>query len=353
MTIKWKSILVTIFLALLSATTLFLLYQNNKLKSQADQDRKVIELQKTWIDSIRTMDQLAMMSLILKNVDEELAQHPQRILSDNIIARIAALSYSLKPHVVDLRDTMQAHLLSPERGQLLLMLSRMKMDTGSFQKILLQTTFADADLEKANFQSVDLRWANLAGANLRDANLQSANLYETDLKSAMLWGANLQKANLQGTYLTRADMRWSNMNEADLRRADLFGADLSSAQLHKANFLNAILQWSVLDDAYLTEADLSGVFMFRTSLKRTQLQQAILRETNLSWADLTEANLSDADITGCTLSNAELNNLVIKEKHWIESLFQFGVHGAEAIRTKYQIIDESSDTAFQYRLQKK
>ncbi|MEP7127924.1 MAG: pentapeptide repeat-containing protein [Chitinophagales bacterium] len=309
----------------------FLIYkQSNYFKTQMqNQDRKIQE-QSALIESIRKGNMVFLMSNILNNVEEELKN--SRTLSDVVIARIAALSFSFKPYKYFQGDSLSAKELSPERGQLLMALLLMKMDSGSFAGIKQMASFASADLRGASLKHADLSGANLKNADLKDADLGDANLSNANLWSANLWGVNLNNANLSGADLKRSDLRWAALNGTNLKFADMNGAQLSSAQLVKADVLDAFVQYADLEGAILTEANLTGV----------NFLGAGMRKINLNNADLTRTDLRMTDLNEATLLGTELNKALV-DSNWMDKLNEWRLTGSKEIQENYNVVTDSLD----------
>lgn len=310
--------------------------------------QKEIALQAEAIEYLRQSGLGDLMGNVLKKAEDEIKLDPKRSLTDGTIAQIAALSYSFKPYKLTEGDSSFKKLLSPERGQLLLMLAGMNMDSVSFNRVLAQTSFSGADLSEADLQGRYLAGADLAGADLHGANLQGAQLQHANLDKANLWGANMQQARLSGASMTRVDLRWADLNGADLNGADLHEADLSSAQLRNADLRGAILQWTDFIGAFLNEADLTGADMFRASLKRANLAGTNMRDVKMKMAVLSESNL-----TGANLSGADLSDVVVAEKEWLIRLDDYLVTGAKAIQDSFNVVDAISYEGSKYQLKRK
>ena len=320
-------ILVPVIIVLGGLVSSFLIFKQNELsKSQTQYQNKRVEQREELLASIRTSSLVFLMRNILDKVDDELKNNPKRTLSDETIARIAALSYSFKPYRYLEGDSLSEKKYSPERGQLLLALSKMNIDSSSFDKIKSKAPFSSADLREADLIKANLRGADLRKANLNDADLRWANLNEADLRGANLRGANLRKANLRGADLNGTDMRWADLNGADLKRADLNGADLTSAKLRKADLSGSDFKWADLNGALLNEANLAGV--------------------DLSGTDLRRANLNKANLSG-----VELFKVAVEEENWLEKLNEWRVTGAKEIQERYKIVDDITGRS-KYRLLK-
>lgn len=325
----------------------YLFWKNASLNTQLAKQKVLLARQVEWMDSLKTSDQVHLMSHTLIQVADELKQSPDRTLREATIAQIAAISYSLKPYLHVEGDTISGKELSPERGQLLLMLSRMPMDSSSFSLIKQKTSFEGADLTGADLSQADLSGVDLRNAELKNANLQKANLIQANLTHASLWGANLNQSRLQGVLATRADFRWAEMNETDLTGANLHEADLTSAKLRKANLHHAHLQWVDFDGAFLNDAVMDSADLFRAGFYRAQLTGANLSASNLTFANLVETSLHGADFTG-----SNLNDAIISSSAWPEQLQEWDVLGREEIRRIYHVVDHPSDPAL-YQLKKK
>jgi uncharacterized protein YjbI with pentapeptide repeats len=318
------------------------------LNKQMYDDKKELALKDEAIEYLRQSGLGNLMSNVLRKAEDEVKQDPYRRLTDATIAQIEALSYSFKPYKLTEGDSSFLKLLSPERGQLLLMLSGMNMDSVSFAKVLAKTSFAGADLSEADLSGRHLDGADLSGADLHGANMKGASLQHANLDKANLWGANLQQAHLSGASMARADLRWADLNGADLREADLHEADLSSAQLRKADLRGAVLQWTDFIGAFLNEADLTGADMFRASLKRANLSGA-----NMSLVKMKMGVLSESNLTGTNLTGADLSDVVISEKDWLIRLDDFLVIGAKAYQDSFNVVDVISYEGSKYQLKRK
>jgi len=328
----WIAILILIVVG--GSISSIMIYQNNKLIRYQD---ILTEQKSALIESERNSSLVHLMANILDKIDNELIDNSKRVLSNETIDRIVALSYSFKPYRYFIGDSL-SEKYSPERGQLLLALSKMNLDSSSFDKIKLKASFSEADLRGADLKNANLSWANLKDANLKDADLREANLYKTDLRNANLWGANLRNAIMKNAVMKRANLSWADMSETDLRMASLDGADLTSTNVRKADLTGASLKFAKLNGAFFNESDLTGADLNGTDLTRANLSKINLSETNLIYVNLSEANLNEAD-----LSKVKLNKAVVKEENWLEKLNEWQVTGAKEIQETYKVVKENPD----------
>ena len=335
-----------LLLGVLLGGSVSFVYLAGKNKSNARFHRIQMDQQAALIEATRDSGQMKLMSNLLDKIDDELQDNPTRILSDETIERIVALSYSFQSHPYVEGDSASIHNRNPGRGYLLLTLSKLKLDSSTLQKILTQTSFAGAALRDADLNNANLSGADLRGADLQGANLQGANLNRANLKGANLWGANMSEAKMDSADLTRADVRWSDLNGADLKKVILHEADLTSAQLRKADLRGAVLQWADFTGAFLNEANLDSADLFRAILKRAQL-----KNTNLSRARLTYAILSEANLSHANLTEANVTNLIIDEQNWLELLDEWEVTGAGEIQSQFKVVEAFSYEHSKYQLQ--
>ena len=331
--------LIALFIVLGGLVSSFVFFkQNADLKGQVQEQELQIRQQAERIEAGEKNNMAALMSTTFAQIDKELNQSLERSLSEETIERIAVLGYSFKPYQSLEGDSLSEKKLSPERGQLLLALSKMNMDSISFASVKSKTSFAEADLRGANLKGADLSGVRLKDANLKDANLLAANLDSADLRNANLWGANLEKAHLVNADLRRTDFRWANLDSANLKAANLDGIDLRSAKLRKANLNGVKIQWANLSGALMVEANLSEADFFGSNLSKTDLKGA----------DLRDANFRRLKLQGANLQGAQMAKASVEETDWLEKLKEWQVIGAKEIQATYKMIDDASGrTKFQ------
>ncbi|MEP6646326.1 MAG: pentapeptide repeat-containing protein [Saprospiraceae bacterium] len=322
--------------------TLFFFQQSVLSANKMHGDQIRLEKESELVEANKQAGFVTLMSNVLNQVDDELKNSPRHILSDETIGRIAALSYEFTT-----QDSIGGRKLSLARGRLLLMLSKMNIDSGSFRKIISNTHFSGALLKDADVHNTDLRGVDLEGADLTGANLRGAKLDGADLKFAKLWDTDLKNASLVKTDLTRAVLSWSDLDGADLRMANLNEADAISVQLRNADLRGANLRWTILNNSFLNSARLDSTDMLRTELRRAQLTGVNFTGANMTLATLIEANLKGADMTG-----SDLTSVAVVEQNWLSLLTEWHVTGAEEIQRGYTAIKVKSVKESYYELKK-
>lgn len=351
-----KKAINSILLAVLTGTVLvfavgYLYFQRTSLQSQTEYQNKKLALQEAQLEATRSSALVPLMSELLRKADEELKASSNRSLSDSLINKIAVLSRSLKPYRLILGDSLSTEKFSPERGQLLIMLLTMDIDSASFAQLKEKVSFEHADLAGANLNEAPLQGVFLKGANLRDAILRRANLQHANLYQADMWGADLYKASLMEADLKRVDMSWANLNEADLRSADLCSATLHSTQLNHADLSNSLIKWAYLNDASAKAANFQYASLLRTELNRADLSGADLSHAILKKAKVREANFSGTILMKANLIEAVMFHTVVTAEDWMEKLDTWEVEGAASIREKFDLVKENTAQP-SYRLEK-
>jgi uncharacterized protein YjbI with pentapeptide repeats len=334
--------------------TLLLINQNELLSNQ----NTLIQRQMSLEEANRRSSLVVLMSNIMDKVDDEINR--QRTSKDNdktryklsasLIGQIAALSHSFKPYRYMDGDSLIEKPLSPERGHLLITLTRLPLDirtfdaiykSATFQLAVLQNTRLDstnlrgADLRGANLSYANLSWADLREADLRYANLSGADLTWADLKDddlfdndyfleafsgADLGGANLNKANLNRANLSGIDLKYVDLMDIDLRGVDLTGVDLKELNLKRMNLRGMDLRGVDLRGVDLSGLDLSGLDLGETDLAGVDLSGANLRDAHLRGANFEGANLQRVSFEGANLSH--LRNITLGQILMTKTLFK-------------------------------
>lgn len=288
----WWSWILGIFVSLGGLTgTLLLVNQNELLQNQ----NQLIKNQMSLEEASRRGALVMLMSNIFDKVDDEIAE--QRVemrrkgkvvtdstkfsISQSLIGQIAALGQAFKPYRFMDGDTLIGRALSPERGQLLITISGLPLDTITLDKILGNCPLEEANLKGAFLSDSYLRGAYLINANFEDAGLNNANLQLAFMTGANLKNAQLKNANLESAFLENADLRNTYLEDADLSDANLQGSNLKGARLYNAklsgaNLINADLREVILLDM---EQLASAKSLYQCKLPSASYEE-ILRKTH-------------------------------------------------------------------------
>ncbi|MEM0996694.1 MAG: pentapeptide repeat-containing protein [Bacteroidota bacterium] len=323
-------------LTVLLAATVYLGWKNYARGVDISRKTQTLENeQRIATERERARSAIALLGPMGDLLKEIVADRERDTLRTATIDRIAALSYGMKPYRNWEADTLAEVYRSPERGQFLLNLLALDLDSLSWSRIKGKTSFAFADLRRADLQGADLRLVDLQRADLKQANLRFARLDSADLLNACLWGIQLDSAKLPGAMLRRTDLRWAEINGADLAGANLNGANLRDAKLRGTRLTDAFAQWSFADRALLNGAD----------LRRTDFLGADMVQTSLRGCDLREANLMAVVLTDALLGGAELTDATCGPDVVTDSLEKWRIVIAPELEATYKVID---DTARRY-----
>lgn len=335
-----------LFVLLVGLTSGFLLWkQQESSQRQKRFEWKQLQRQGSISAATKSSSLIPLMSNLLNEIRVELDSGNTKSLSEESIARLADLSASLKPYKYLEGDSVSKRSWSPERGQLLVSLIQLDLDSSSWRDLLNKVSFEGADLGDRNLKRVDLAGVDLEGANLANADLRGADLSDANLPSTYAWGADLQSAVLNDANLEAADLSWAELNGADLQHVNAQGANLESAKLRGVNLYNAFMRLANLSGAILTDANLNGV----------ELVDADLTQANLSNANLSGAILKKARMHEAVLSDANLNQVLVKEADWLAKLSEWHVVGAEALQQTYETFADAagSSSTVNNRIRKK
>ncbi len=302
-------------------------FQTKTLHSNAQQfDSRLIELEE-MADAINKKQQVDLMSNVLSLVDSEIKDNPEGPISNATVARVAAFSFSLKPYRYFYKDSLGENALSPERGQLLMALTLMDLDSTSFNKIKSKVDFSYADLRDSKLKQVDFSGINLESADLSNADLTGINLNDSRLREITMTGAILNEATLNNTDIRSASMAWVQMNKAEMKFTDATGANLSNGQFQHADLNGSTFVIANLTSSKLTQAS---------------LMQCDFAVTNLTKADLSNSNLSDGRLIKANIAETKFSSTILGGVEVSEDWFVKGTEEAlNTLKNQYEIIDST------------
>jgi len=351
---SWVRLIYTILIVL--ACGLVAGYASLAFKSAIETNAHIAELamqrSSALVEAERRSGQAAILAQVITTAELEVTSSPTRSLSDDSIDKIAAISYSLKPYHRLSEDTLSSLPLSPERGEILVLLSALNIDTNSLRSIYLRTSFEGADLTDANLRGAYLRDIDLQHASLKNANLDGVELSGANLTGAHLWGISLNNSRCIGTKFRRCNMQWAELNNSVLTHADFSSSNLSSSKLRNSDLDHALIEWAVLDDAFLDNSKVRGVSLLGSRLHRAHLKGLVapnisFRRTDLKDADLSnayiiKANLDEIKLDNTNMTGTSLDSAIVKDLNWLESLSEYNVRSSQQIQGQYKIVQQPS-----------
>ncbi|MCC6410853.1 MAG: pentapeptide repeat-containing protein [Saprospiraceae bacterium] len=256
----WWQWILGMFVAIGGLTgTLLLMNQNALLQSQNDMISRQMQLE----EANRRSALIVFLSNIIDKMEREIGEQQKGLseearnkkeykLSESLIRQIATLSRSFKPYKFLEGDSLIKKPISPERGQLLINLMSLPLDSTTLQKIFKRGSFESADLRNVVFIEANLTGADLRSADLRGSDLSYANLSMALLSDAVLTDTDLRRANLQWSNLTGADFEGADLSRADLSKAIAINTHWKGADVSRANFEDANLSKAIFHQSNFT-----------------------------------------------------------------------------------------------------
>ena len=177
---------------------------------------------------------------------------------------------------------------------------------GVRERIAVNATLDDLDLEGADLHDIDLTGRSFEGSKLDGANLHGARMTGASFAYASLVGADLEAARLDSANFERADLSKAKASKASLPKAALTGAKLVQAVFHGAVLDDADLSDSDATKASFTDAKLRRVKANRANFTQTSLVTADFEYASLDFAVLDKSSLDDASFVGASLADASL-----------------------------------------------
>lgn len=276
-------------------------WQSKILANQAEkQNKRILELTEIT-ESIRKNNQVNLMSNVLNQVEAELKLKPEGPLSDAVIARISALSFSLKPYRFMIGDSLSDYELSPERGQLLVALSHMGIDSISFYKIKNRTTFEKADLRGIKLKSIDLSYINLEEADLSNSEISKVNLSYSNLKKVRLMYAVIDSSSFILSSMVKSWFIKSSSKSCNYSLINASESDLSYSSFYNSSFISSNLKFSDLTFCFLDKVN-----MCLSNLERANFSFCNLQNSNLKKSRLKFVNLDDIKFVQTNFDSSEV-----------------------------------------------
>jgi uncharacterized protein YjbI with pentapeptide repeats len=304
-----------------AAVCIILYQQNHTQQNKIETQGNLIAAQSEAIIALEQRNLMALVATVLSAADIDLAQSSTRSLSQATIDRIVDLSHSLKPYRQVTKDSIVSRKLSKERGQLLLSLAKMNINSASFAIIKKMATFEYADLRDAHLANMDLSGINLSRANLEGAKLSNTNLNSANLQDANIMSAQMESSSFIKANLTRANLDWSDMKYANITKVKLDGASLKRANLQYA--------------------DISESFIIHSSFKGANLTSSIFTNTYIDTVDLSQTNFTNANLVDIRIRRADLTDAIflkaIVNEDWFVKLDEDKIIGIKELKSSYTV----------------
>lgn len=211
--IAFRFIRIGIFASLIAILPILLLMQQNRLLGYQNElvkhQNKQIENQNQLIEGQRRSSLMLLFGNIVNMLDNDLKENKERNLSEQTISSIISLSKGLKPYHQLEDSVLSKKSLSPERGQLLLLLTSSQINQKSLDKIFLKADFTNSDLRRANLEN-----AYLKNCNLENSELHLSNLSKVNFENAILRSACLRQSNVGSTNFSNAELSYAIFDNA-------------------------------------------------------------------------------------------------------------------------------------------
>ncbi|HYP20789.1 MAG TPA: pentapeptide repeat-containing protein, partial [Chloroflexia bacterium] len=188
------------------------------------------------------------------------------------------------------------------RGYLLFIIAKNKgsqhLDLSGldFSKINLSSDEIRAEMERSgSFYDSPPTWFSAATGGIK---LSGARFNRAIFHDALLWRGDYTETSFCEAQLQKADLGHSCLTKANLRGADFSGADLSESDLQDADLTNTILVNADISDVDLSAVQsLDGVFLrgaklHNTYIRRQQLWGGVGEERARDYYGAKEAYLS-------------------------------------------------------------
>lgn len=224
---------VTILFAVLPS--ILLIQQNILIKKQ----NKKIQDQTFLAESSRRSSYMFIMGDLMSDLNDERKQ--SSALSTPLQARIISLSKAIKPYrYLGNNDEIIPKPISPERGQLLIVLSKSGIAKHDLLELYDECDFSYAEILNGNLSNAFLKDLDLRNANLSNSDLENVDLTYTLLNNAELVNTDFTDAVLKQANFTNANLSNANLRFATLNGANFTDANLDNVKVHRMDWLDYI-----------------------------------------------------------------------------------------------------------------
>lgn len=213
------------------------------------------DIQNNLLEAERRSSLVFLFNNTLDAIDNELkdTSNISRSLSNQLIARVAALSQGLKPYKYYENHKLINEKISPERGQLLKALLMSEIDTLSLHRIFKISDFSYSDMRGAkisngymvggHFDYSDFSNSELFNCNMNLVSSKNVNYQETTFDSTRMILGQFENCDFYKAQFYITTLNLGVFNNADFRKTTIKGCDFgfdypSNLRLTTDEFIN-------------------------------------------------------------------------------------------------------------------
>jgi len=332
---------VSILSLCLIASTIYLWNENRKFRERSYIENEKLQDHNDFIIAELRAKASVILDSTIWRIREEHRDNGNVSLES--IATLKAINRIFIPNLIEYSDRYTIKT-SPERGQMLLLLKALNLDSISFSRIINSISFEYADLRKA-----DLVGSNLEGINLKNAMLQESNLNQVNFSNAIISDANFEKSTMKGAVLsntiaTNSNFQWVNMDSITITNSTFHeslmqNSTLNHAQIQRSNFHRSVLSFVKMNNAEITGGNWDYSYLTKASIKGSKFENTEMVGVNLSETLMDESHFE----------NVNLDFAYVNDTNWFNLLEDYGVVNYEEIEKTYDIQD-NEDEPFYLRL---
>jgi hypothetical protein len=225
-----------------SIGAVLLFNQNALLRDQnkkIDEQVKLLTQQNDIADAQKRGAFVTEMFSILQEVAkfDRKGELPKELVSRIIVLTTSAVPYRYQSRAQVGKDPTNV-VLSPERGQLLLALARMKVNLSSL--MVAGTQFDYSDLRALDLEGIDLSETKCRSCDFSFSSMSEARLVRADLWGSSFEKTNLNKANFDGATLAAIFFKECSLIFTNFNNAFFLSSGFYKGQMSNASFEGAL-----------------------------------------------------------------------------------------------------------------
>lgn len=312
--------------------------QNNLLNFQNERISQQTNLQ----EAERRSSVVYLFSNVLDKIDEELKNKQRRgekrVLSTELIARIASLTQALKPYKYLNNDTIISRAVSPEKGQLLSALINFDLNQNTYDSIFKKSNFQSLELENAYLNSTVFNKINLANSVLLNCNISNSVFNDATLSNVIFSRSNIANTVFQNANLVKSEIKSVQAENAKFLGCTLEGVSFSGSNLQKVIFdsgkklrlefgeilygqlSNTSKNLKILDTIEKFDIIYGGESTYTDNRNNKMYYHTIITEIDIndmpfdpSLSNMKKVDFSYSDLTGTKIFNYKINESNFQE----------------------------------------